>query len=265
VVESPFSGGPVSEIHLSNAPLVHVVAQVRFPKILNIADQGSIAQLHSALKAMYPVLHSDKAVGLVITTAEGVTAAPPGVVWRMQSKSGDWQVTVADTFVALDTASYTSRADFVERLGAVLTAVANVFEPAIAERVGIRYIDRVIENGDFARLATLVRREALGGLEIPRAEGVELVHSLSENLFNVHDDQVMARWGVLPAGAVLDPVMPPVPSRSWILDIDVSRSGRLDFVADDLTSTSEGLAARAYQFFRWVASDALLRESGGSL
>jgi len=254
----PFSGESVVEIHLPKAPLVHVVAQIRFPKILGLETPEAIAPMHAALKAQYPVLRAEKAVG-VLLTPDGVSTAPQlGTVWRMQSKVGDWQVSVADT------SNYDSRADFVERLEAVVVVMARVFEPAIAERVGIRYVDRVSENGKLARLADLVRPEMLGALAIPMVAGVEMHHSLCENVFTVDDDQITARWGVVPPGTMLDPVIRAAETRSWILDIDVARSGRLEFAPAALTTLTASLAERAYRFFRWAVSDTLITEAGGS-
>src|SRR5688500_10574342 len=40
---TPLGGPPPAEIHLPGAPLVRVIAQVRFPPILAIGDPGAVA------------------------------------------------------------------------------------------------------------------------------------------------------------------------------------------------------------------------------
>lgn len=265
MLESPFGSEPVDEVFLPRAPLVRVLSQVRFPKILALLTDEAVAPIQEALKGQYPVLRQEHTVGVLITP-EGVTNhEQKETVWRFQSKTGDWQVSLGPTFVALDTDAYLSRGDFCSRLDQVLDVIARVAQPAIAERIGIRYFDRLDDPEQLGRLGALVRPEILGGLAIPLPDGVALGHTLSESLFALPDGQLLARWGLLPPGAVLDPTVPAVAGVSWVLDLDVFNAGRFDFDPAAIGATARRFADQAYRFFRWAVTDDFLRDAGGEL
>jgi uncharacterized protein (TIGR04255 family) len=264
-VESPFGDEDIEEVPLPRAPLVRVIAQVQFPKILSLDTDAGVAAVQAALRSQYPILQQQQTVGVLITS-DGVAAGgqqQTATVWRLQTKAGDWTVSLGSSFVALDTVAYTSRDDFCSRLDEVLDVIGRLVEPIVAERVGLRYTNRVDDPDQFASLAGLVRPEVLGGHSIALPQGVTLQHSLCESIYNFDGGQLLARWGVVPAGAILDPGLSAVDRRSWILDLDVFHVGRVDFEVSDLSATVREFAVRAYRFFRWAVSDEFLHEAGG--
>jgi uncharacterized protein (TIGR04255 family) len=265
MVENPFDAEPVEEVHLARAPLVHVVAQVRFPKVLALATDAGVAPVQEALVHRFPVLQQDQTMGVLITP-NGVTSQPQAdTVWRLQTRDNDWQVSIGTSFISLDTTAYVSRADFCDRLVEVLEAFRKVVNPVIAERVGMRYVDRLDDPDQLSRLGELVRAEILGGYAVPLPDGVALRHSICESVFTGGDNQVLARWGMLPPNAVLDPVIVPSERQSWVLDVDVFRDVRMDFDHYSLTELVREFADQSYRFFRWAVTDALLAEAGGQL
>jgi uncharacterized protein (TIGR04255 family) len=265
MVENPFGDDPVDEVHLPRAPLVHTVCQLRFPKILSLRSEAGIAPLQEALAEDFPVLHQDSNVAVMLLP-DGV-ATQPGTeaVWRFQSKDGSWKVSVSADFISLDTSAYESRADYLRRLESVLAAFGSVVRPAHVERIGIRYIDRIDDPEQFARLASYVRPQMLGGLAVPLPADVHLAHTLSEAVFVGDGSQLLARWGVVGPNMTLDPMVAPSAHRSWILDIDVSAGGQFEFDAGPLAAAVGGFADQIYRFFRWAVTDELLREAGGEL
>lgn len=265
-LDSPFGTQPLQEILLSQAPLVRVIAQVRFPKILSLSTEAGIADIQTALRKQYPILHQDKTVGVIITP-DGVTSGSQqsDVVWRFQSKNSDWTVSLNSSFVAIDTKSYSSRNDFCDRFEEILRTVSDLVEPVVAERVGLRYTNRLEDPEQLASLNSLVRSEILGGSAIKLPESVQLKLSLSESLFNFGTGQLLARWGVLPEGGMIDPGIDPVDRPSWILDLDVFHAEQIDFSPEELTSTVRLFADMAYRFFRWTVTDEFLKQAGGQL
>lgn len=264
-VENPFDAEPVEEVYLPRAPLVQVVAQVRFPKLLSLATDAGIAPLQNELSGTFPVLHQDSTTAVLIT-AEGVTAQPQTEsVWRLQTKDNDWQVSLGTTFISLDTTAYVSRSNFCERFQDVLAAFVRVVDPVVSERVGMRYVNRLDNPEHLARLSDLVRAEILGGEAVPLPDGVTLKHSVCESVFIRAESQLLARWGVLPPNVVLDPLIVPTDRRAWVLDVDVFQGERLDFDVSYLTELVRSYADQSYRFFRWAVTDALLAEFGGEL
>jgi uncharacterized protein (TIGR04255 family) len=263
---TPFGEEEVEEVHLPRAPLVRALAQVRFPKMLSLATEAGVGEVQEALRHAYPILNQEKTMGVLITP-NGVAPSPQETeaVWRLQSKDSTWTVSLGTTFVALDTNAYVSRDDFCCRLEEVLQVIARTVEPVVAERVGLRYTDRLDEPEQLRSLQELVRPEILGGYAVALPEGVSLGHTLCESSYTLEGGQLIARWGVLPAGAVIDPGVPPVSRQSWILDLDVFRVARVDFDVAELDATIRRFADQAYRFFRWAVTDDLLRRAGGDL
>lgn len=260
----PFGDEPVQEVHLPRAPLVRALSQIRFPTILSLLSEDGVAPVQEALKAEYPVLRQEHTMGVLITPDGVTTQDQKDTVWRFQSRAGDWQVSLGSTFVALDTAAYESREDFCQRLDRVVEVVARIAEPPIAERIGIRYFDRLNDPEQLSRLGDLVRPEILGGMAIPLSGDAAIIQTLCESLFAFPGGQLVARWGLLPPGAVVDPTVPAVGEPSWVLDLDVFGAGRFDFHPSTVGAMTRRFADHAYRFFRWAVTEELLREAGGT-
>jgi uncharacterized protein (TIGR04255 family) len=260
---TPF-GPPVQEVPLSRAPLVNVIAQVRFPAIMRIeADGGFVATFQEAIRSDYPVLRTERQLGVLVGPG-GVQPQDAGTVWRFETKDPDaWQVTLAPTFVSLSAKRYTRRSDLLARFTVVIHALEGWLHPTVCDRVGVRYVDRV--TGDqLANLSELVRPEVLGvaGDEVVLGSA-EVVHALSDTLFRLDDgSQLRGRWGRLPAGATYDPGMEPARQPSWVLDLDHYTSQPEDFDLAAIGGKVAEFCDRIYTFFRWAVTDVFLDEFG---
>jgi len=253
-----------AEVPLPKAPLVRVIAQIRFPLIVSIEKREFIAPFQEALRATYPVLRQERAQGVVFD-AQGVRPAPGGLIWRFKDVEGRWQVSLAPDFVALETTSYSSRKDFFERLSAVLNALEKYFEPKIVDRIGVRYIDRLVGPA-LADIGKLVQPHMLGVLGTPAAGHVE--QTVNESVFSVQESNAMIllRHGRVPKGATVDPAaIDPIGEPSWILDIDMFRTGSREFRAQEIVDQARGFAERIYTIFRWAVSEEFLRHFGGKV
>jgi len=262
-MDGPFDSAPIEEIALHHAPLVKVVTQVRFPKvpILN-ADQG-LPSVQQDLRDEYPILRQQHSLGVVITS-EGATSQPQtDPLWLLRDKAGEWQVSLTNSFVALETTSYTSRTDFISRFERVLSAIERVAEPVIYDRVGLRYINRLEGQDILDDLPSLVRPEVLAAQAIPLGQKALISHSLCDSQFVENEIRTQVRWGILPPFAVLDPTTPATSESSWILDIDIFVEESGDFSTAAITSMNRGFGERAYRFFRWVVTPDFLQRFGG--
>ena len=258
----PLVAPPPKEVPLRDAPLVRVIAQVRFSPILSVQQPEFIAPFQEAIRAAYPVLRKEHAQSLLVGP-QGIATGQKQVAWRLADVEGAWRVSLAPEFVALETTDYSSRSDFIGRMQAVLGAVAKHIEPAVVQRVGLRYIDRV--TGDALEdIAKLVRPEMLGIVNTPLYEHAR--HELSETLLSVPDtgEQLLARWGHLPAGGTVDPnAIEPIHERSWVLDIDMFSAEQQPLAAASLIEDLGRFAERLYTVFRWTVTEEFLRRYGG--
>ena len=137
--------------------------------------------------------HTDGPVGCILATYEWDEATGGLVLdWvsealystncdqaRFADIDGAWRVSLTPEFVALETLAYTSRGDFIGRMRTVLEAVDKHVEPAVVQRLGLRYIDRVTGEA-LGEIAALVRPEMLGIVHTPLARQAR--HELSETL-----------------------------------------------------------------------------------
>lgn len=263
----PF-GPPVDEVALTEAPLVRVLAQVRFPELASIAQAEFVGPFQEAIRADYPILRKHHEIGLLFTP-EGATPTPApqgGLIWRFGDKEGVWQVSLAPAFLALETKSYSGEREFIDRLAKVLGALNTVGAPIIFDRFGLRYVNR-LSGTNLEDLRRFVNQEALGMLgSHTYAEGIMLRHSFSETRFELKDrGTLLARWGYLPPDVALDPTLEPATETSWLLDLDMSVNGPLEFAPDGIVGLARDFHEVIYRFFRWATTDKLLVSRGGKV
>lgn len=260
--ETPLAGPPPAEVPLTDAPLVRVIAQVRFPLVASVEKRDFIAPFQEAIRAEYPVLRPEQSRSVVLGQ-EGVMDARANTVWRFHDASGAWRVTLAPDFLALETSRYSSREDFLSRLKRVLEALVAHVDPKVIDRLGIRYIDRVAGD-NLNDLPQLVRPEVCGVLSTPLASCA--LHSISEAVFVLPENtgQVMTRWGRVPARGTVDPgAVDAIDEPSWLLDVDAFQAETRELDVEAALQQAREFAERIYSVFRWVVTDEFLRRYGG--
>ncbi len=260
VIFDPLVAPLPAEVPLKDAPLVRVIAQLRFPEILSIEQRDFVAPFQEAIRATYPVLRQEQTQGVLLGPA-GLAPAKPQIAWRFGDTDGHWRVSLTPEFLALETTKYVSRTDFFGRLKAVATALDEYIDPAQVDRLGVRYIDR-ITGAAVDDIAKLVRAEVRGITGTIAA--AHAAHALSESMFEVDDARVLARWGVLPPDKTLDlAAIEPATERSWLLDLDMFSAAPMPFVVDQVVERAQRYAERIYTVFRWAVTDEFLVRYGG--
>ena len=263
---TPF-GDPAPEVPLSDPPLIVALAQVRFPTVASIAREDFIGPFQESIREDYPYLvHELETVSIQLSEGGVQAQTSSSPVWRFldNPEKPVWKVSLATSFVALDTVDYPSHAEFLERLRAVLAALSQTVKPVGCTRLGLRYVDRIEAGPD---LASLIRPEMLGVTCIEPGDGAELAHILSDAQFNRRGAMLHGRWGLLPPNAVLDALYgSSLEVPSWILDLDMYADNiDGDFDVDRLVHVAEGFANDIYRFFLWAVEPELLRRCGGNV
>lgn len=265
----PLCPMPTTEVPLPRSPLAQVIAQVRFPPILAIHGPETVAGFQEALRETYPHLGRHQ-VHTIDLTAGPTPNVNQDVVWRLADRERDprWQVSLGTGFVSLATPRYDSRRNFLDRLHAVVSAVEHTFKPADAQRLGLRYIDRLTGEA-VERIDDLVRPGILGIMSPPRASSSPLtesiVHVMTEAQFVARNDgRVQGRWGLLPPNATHDPdLLEPIADPSWVLDLDMFTSVPQPFASEGLRATTRSFAECLYWLFREMVSEEFLSFYGG--
>ncbi len=135
-----------------------VVAEVCFPKGLDIGRGNAAEEFRAVLRARYPhaeVRHAQAGKKTGDAPADG----PGGPVLRLRDRDGDsdWEVTLGSMFVSLKCGDNGDRSTFFERLAEVVSAVQKLFGPAHFSREGLRLVMEVPAEG----AEKVVRKEFL--------------------------------------------------------------------------------------------------------
>lgn len=254
--QMPLHGPSPPEVPLPHAPLVSVIAQVRFPMLLTVHNRNRVAILQEAIRDQYP--HLERQDGAPSSVSD------PLVHWRFADEAAGfkWRVTLAQDFIALETRAYECRQNFMERLETILQTLEETLAPTHMTRFGIRYIDQ-IKGEPMARIETLLRKEVLG--VVPCA-GPDTRQVITEFAARAEPGELLARWGRLPTSMTVDlNLLPPVAEDSWLIDLDVSRTEQVVFEAKRIVETARSAAERVYAVFRWMVTEEFLKAYGGKV
>lgn len=258
---NPLTSPVPKEVPLKLAPLVRVIGQIRFPEILSVEQREFVAPFQEAIRRAYPILREEHIQGLVVGPA-GAAPAKPQIAWRFSDAKNQWRVSLTPGFLALETTHYASRSDFLNRFQILLTALGEHIEPVQIDRVGLRYIDRIV--GDAVDDLSLLVRPEVRGIAGTEA-GKSAIVSLCETIFEENEARLLARWGVLPPETTVDPaVVEPSKEKSWILDLDMFGTTPMEYAPDRIIKEVRRYAERIYTVFRWAVTDDFLARYGGS-
>lgn len=145
---------PVEDVHLGRSPLKEVICQVRFPAILRITQEPPV-EFQERVRRRFPQIEYQH--GLVLEAppfqSEPLTTRQEPVVYRLTSSDGETVVSLSADFYAVSTTAYTRWPTFAESLEIATTAVRDVYEPAYARRVGLRYVNRLTFENTGTRSA----------------------------------------------------------------------------------------------------------------
>ena len=263
--ELPLHGPAPAEIPLPNAPLVGVIAQVRFPTLLTVPVPERIIGFQEAIRDRYPYLDRQDVPTLVMMSGGSLKPmGEPVVHWRFADNATNykWRVTLSTEFIALESRAYESRKDFLGRLETIVQILEDTLAPTHMTRLGMRYVDQ-IKGAPVSQIETLLEKEVLGVACSIGADATQLLTQLS---VAAEPGELVARWGKLPANMTIDPnAVPPIAEESWLIDLDVSRSAAMPFETKAIVETAGLAAERVYAVFRWMVTKEFLKTYGGKV
>jgi uncharacterized protein (TIGR04255 family) len=245
----------VAEIALERAPLVRVVAQVRFPRLSVFQTPNPIGPFVEKVAREYPLLAEKKEIQLVATPS-GILQQPSDTrTWEMRSADEQWTVTINEAFLALTTFEYKSRVDFISRFDSLVSVFTEIYNPPFGERLGIRYTNRLTGARVLDHLPDFFRAEVLAGLAIPTAGKASVKMTISDTIFELDRRTLQVRWGLVPANASIDIQIPGLNEPSWVIDLDSFNSHKIPFSSEALDEELRQLAGQAYSMFRWMITN----------
>ena len=266
----PLTATPPKEVPLPRAPLVKVIAQIRFPTILTILHPDKVAAFQEELRDVYPNLNKEQAYQVDLD-ADQAPQISGDLIWRLSERgqSPSWRVSLSTGFVALETTAYKNRTDFHKRLKRVVSSLEETFHPAEVNRLGIRYIDQL--KGDAVnRIHDLIKPEVLGILK-PTLTSPMAISQATENvftqaIFQAQEGFITGRWGNIAPNTTYAPnLLDPIQEPSWVLDLDMFTQETQPFKCAKLINVGKSFSDRIYSIFREMITDEFLEFYGGEL
>lgn len=238
---------------LERSPLARVLVQIRWPELANFNLDEVSAAMGRRLGDVYPLV-SRQAEVQVTFSISGPREQENGYITRFSSASEEWTVSIGNSFVALDTSVYQGHGDLIERLKVVLTALNESATIPFATRIGYRYTNRVVGEEDLSRLSEHFSPSVLGGMGTV-AEDRELVHTITESVYRIETSFLLVRSAQVGPNESIDPTLPPLDRKSWILDIDAYDESRSPFTPDAIADRCSDLAGIGSEQFRSVVTE----------
>ena len=245
-------------------PLVLTICQVRFARVLSIADEACVAPFQNAVRRQYPLVERPVEFEVALdmrplNTETYVSRSSATRNWRFADVNGTWAVVLGQDFITLETRQYRGFDQFLERLSFVLHALVKHIAPELGLRIGLRYIDEIRTPSDDPRVAVM---PALLGALTQEELFSHAARSVQEIILQYPDREgVMLRHGYFSSGTTVQPASPEkVPQGPfYLLDTDVFR----EFVPPDglhmdvssICRHVEEYHQAIYRVFRWALQE----------
>lgn len=240
-------------IRLKRSPLAEVICQVRFPPILRIPENRPVA-LQDRIRKRFPDYEIEDNVLFRVDAASGrpLPTAQEQVVNRsykfISRKRGNTVVLAVD-FFAISSARYAVWEEFASDLRLVSEAVVEVYEPAHATRVGLRYVNLLdpekLGLASFAEVVGLLQPElqVLFKTEVwsePAEAAIQLV---------LADEEGAGRLAFRMGKRIHDE------KSSLALDFDYFQEDEEGLPLEDLVERCDRYHRVIYDAFRWCIPD----------
>jgi uncharacterized protein (TIGR04255 family) len=130
-------------------PLVEVICQLRFPKILKIETEAPVS-FQESIRSEYPVLNTSRAVEFSSFLNPQANLPPitlgQGLTYEFLDKSGKYKLVLSSDFIALSTSDYQNWEDFRGRLSNAIRLLVSCYAPSHFTRIGLRYQDLILRS-----------------------------------------------------------------------------------------------------------------------
>ena len=236
---------------LSDAPLDVVVCQLQYDTNLAVSDTKTARALHDALggrHGTYPRVEQIQTRSISLDMTAGVSpslSSSPGSGWRFAAEDGTWIVSILAEHVSVETSAYQNWNDFRDRLRVVLEAVAVHVDPVFEQRLGLRYIDRLV-TPDVASPADWEKVVAPHLLGPVLHQGIgPAIRVAQQHLVLALDEDGEAQCGFRHGFVVAADDEP-----AYVLDYDVHRSVGRPFNVNDALAGADQFNQYALQLFQ---------------
>lgn len=237
-------------------PLVEVICQIKFPRILDI-DAALPAAFQNAIRREYPLFRLREGYRIQVKTPSFESGQEPPKIdtartYDFLSQDEKWKVSLGGDFVALTATSYTRWEEFRDHLTSCLGVALAIYQPSLFTRIGLRYKDLIVRSviqKEGTPWRDLIRPPILGLLESREIDESAIVASQSSFQAAVTAGNLHVQHGLVKS-AENDEI-------AYLIDADWSTEEKLSAGADNALAKLELLHETAGKFFRWCITDTL--------
>ncbi|MDN4643917.1 TIGR04255 family protein [Arthrobacter sp. PsM3] len=240
---------------LGASPLELVVFQGRHEGRPAVSDPAIALRIQNDIRHDYPTLEQASAAEMVVEAGPSGFQTSGGEVrpgWRLRSKDHQWTVILMPDFFALESTGYTTWTEFNSRLEDLVEVIHSAYQPALIQRIGLRYIDRIVyrQASKPGHWVDLLEPSLLGLAANPDLmESVIGAQTFSH--LDLGDAQVVLRSSCTPDPAAAN-------GYATVLDTDCFDGRARAFDVLDIKQTAQKLHRRALQVFQAVVKPELL-------
>ena len=243
--------------------LADVICQLRFPEILTI-DANPPVEFQEAIRNLFPKYAVNKEV-----SAPKVTGTPGNMMLQKQNVTNNYQFTTADSnyrvnltskFISLSCNHYSSWEAFAQLLDGPLAAFIRIYQPALFERIGLRYIN--IISREALKLGDTPYNELFSDMYLGPLSS-EQIHASAVRKCSL-DFEVSIPGGQIakihagPGLVTRNGHQDPEPKFIFDQDLYIHKDVPVQYAA----STLDALHSKAYPIFRGAITDVLHQAMG---
>jgi len=219
--------------------LKQAVCEFRFPTLMELGEQRPPASFVKSLRKSYPHLELNNEVTLGL----GAGNAGSSNIHIFRSAKFNWNVTLKQNALTIETNSYTGFNNLRERVMQVVEAAEKVIDSDFFTRIGLRYIN-VVSSGDD---------------DVTDWINPLLVSPLMSSSFTGINDfggkmQLMAEDGgcLLQHGIQFSNVAASTPKPDYVVDIDTYRT---EVSLNDVGAAIDIMHRQAFDIFDWAIAE----------
>lgn len=254
----PFDVQP--RVKYATNPLVEVVCQFRFPKLLRL-DADLPANFQDKIKSDFPLLRENIGHEIVIQASEesGVKSSSNQVSAKsfdFMSDDNVWQIGLSSSSISLSCKDYKRWEEFSDRLQSIYRIFIKMYNPAYISRCGLRYINVIdplmlgLEESDFSKLISA----KLVGQQYKKIIGSENIREFAGSYsvsLSAGGHFLRVNYGLV--------MHPQKQRRGFKIDSDFWIEGKLEASGDDISQSLVQFNRGAGSLFRNSIEDALYR------
>lgn len=130
---------------LRHPPIELIIAQIRFPTLAELFANDGFVSFAKAMRDEYPNASPESQISIEVSP-DRVSEQGRTPVWRFEDLNAEWTLTLAPSFLALETRQYQTFPDFRIRFVEAWSRLVESYQIRFRTRLGLRYVDRFSDD-----------------------------------------------------------------------------------------------------------------------